>query len=159
VFSMVTDRLQPTGHEADILGDDVTRTRILVADDHPAVLERMAEMLAAKYEVVGEARDGKSLLELAEQLHPDVLVIDISMPALSGIEAAQQLKQKGTKAIIVFLTVHDDPDFVRAALAAGATGYVTKSRMATDLLPAVEEALAGRRFISPSLVVEDPAGS
>jgi DNA-binding NarL/FixJ family response regulator len=113
----------------------------------------------AKYGVVGEARDGKSLLELAEHLHPDVLVVDISMRVISGIEAAQQLKREGTKAIIVFLTVHDDPDFVHAALAAGASGYITKSRMATDLPPAIEEALAGRRFISPSLDAEDPAGS
>ena len=133
----------------------MTRTRILVADDHPAFLERVAEMLAAMYEVVGEARDGKSLLESAMQLQPDVLVIDISMPILSGIEAAQKLKEMGTKAKIVFLTVHDDPDFALAALAAGASGYVTKSRMSMDLVRAVEEALAGRCFISPSLNMED----
>ncbi len=111
-------------------------------------------MLKARYDVVGEARDGKSLLESSAQLDPDVLVIDISMPILNGIEAAQLLQQKGTRAKIVFLTVHDDPDFASAALAAGAFGYVTKSRMATDLLFAVEEALAGRRFISPLLNLE-----
>ena len=70
------------------------------------------------------------------------------MPVLSGLEASQQLKKQGTKAIIVFLTVHDDPDFVLAALAAGGSAYVIKSRMATDLLPAIAEALAGRQFIS-----------
>lgn len=142
-------------HEADIQRNRVTRTRILVADDHPAVLEIVVEVLSATFEVVGEARDGKSLLELAAQLHPDVLVIDISMPIVSGIEAAQKLKDEGTKAKIVFLTVHDDPDFARAALAAGASGYVIKSRMSLDLLHAVEEALAGRRFVSPSLNMEE----
>lgn len=108
-------------------------------------------MLKATYDVVGEARDGKSLLELAAQLEPDVLVIDISMPILSGIEAAQKLKAEGTRAKIVFLTVHDDPDFAHAALEAGASGYVTKSRMATDLRRAIEEALVDRCFVSPLL--------
>jgi DNA-binding NarL/FixJ family response regulator len=95
------------------------------------------------------------LIEAVARLHPDILVIDISMPVLSGIEAAQQLKQSGTDAKIVFLTIHEDPDFVQAALAAGASGYVVKSRLATDLLLAIRAALAGGRFVSPSLSTPD----
>jgi DNA-binding NarL/FixJ family response regulator len=125
--------------------------RALLADDHPAVLNKVASLLASTCEVVGKVADGSALLEAAARLQPDILVIDISMPVLSGIEAARQLKTSGARAKIVFLTVHEDPDFVQAALAAGACGYVIKSRLATDLLRAVEEALAGRRYISPSL--------
>lgn len=112
-------------------------------------------MLKAAYDVVGEARDGKSLLELTAQLKPEVLVIDISMPILNGIEVAQKLKAEGTMAKIVFLTVHDDLDFARAAMAAGALGYVTKSRMAKDLCRAIEDALTDRPFVSPLLNSKD----
>jgi DNA-binding NarL/FixJ family response regulator len=82
-------------------------------------------------------------------LQPDVIITDISMPILSGIEAAKQLKESGSRAKVVFLTVHSDPDVVRACLNAGASGYVVKPRMDTDLVPAVREALAGRIFLSP----------
>jgi DNA-binding NarL/FixJ family response regulator len=84
-------------------------------------------------------------------LKPDVIVTDISMPVLNGIEAANQLNEAGCTSKIIFLTVHSDPDFVRTCLATGAFGYVVKSRVATDLLPAIHEALAGRLFISPSI--------
>lgn len=84
-------------------------------------------------------------------LKPDVIVTDISMPVLNGIEAANQLNEAGCTSKIIFLTVHSDPDFVRTCLATGAFGYVVKSRVATDLLPAIHEALAGRLFISPSV--------
>jgi DNA-binding NarL/FixJ family response regulator len=83
-------------------------------------------------------------------LQPDVIITDISMPILNGIEAAKQLKESGSPAKVVFLTVHSDPDFVRACLNAGASGYLVKLRMATDLLPAIREALAGRIFLSPT---------
>ena len=84
-------------------------------------------------------------------LKPDVIVTDISMPILNGIEAANQLNDSGCTAKIIFLTVHSDPDFVRACLATGAFGYVVKSRITMDLLPAIQEALAGRIFVSPPL--------
>jgi len=125
--------------------------RVLLADDHPAVLDKVASLLVSTCEIVGKVGDGAALLEAADRLQPDILLVDISMPVLNGIEAAQQLKRSGTKAKIVFLTVHDDPDFVEAALAAGACGYVIKSRLATDLICAVQAALADRCFISPSL--------
>ncbi len=96
------------------------------------------------------------MLEAEADLQPDIMIIDISMPLLNGIEAARQLKQSGSEAKIIILTVHEDPDFVRAAVAAGVSGYVIKSRMATDLVSAVREVLKGRRFLSPSLPNNDP---
>ncbi len=128
---------------------------MLLADDHTAMLDRVRRLLEKDYEVVGAVRDGQAALDAVEELDPDVLVLDISMPVLSGIEAATRLKQAGSKAKIVFLTVHDDPDFVREALAAGALGYVVKPRLASDLPMAVKEAIAGRSFVSPTVAVDD----
>jgi DNA-binding NarL/FixJ family response regulator len=112
--------------------------------------DRAVRLLEPEFEVVGAVGDGYALLEAASQTKPDVCVIDISMPVLSGIRAAAQLKESGSTAKIIFLTVHEDPDFVQAALDAGASGYVLKSRMASDLLTAIKGVLAGRLFISPS---------
>ena len=109
----------------------------------------VASMLVPTCEVVGSVRDGQSLFNVASQLKPDVIVTDISMPISSGIEASKQLSQAGCAAKIIFLTVHSDADFVQACLATGALGYVLKSRIMSDLLPAIQETLAGRVFISP----------
>jgi DNA-binding NarL/FixJ family response regulator len=125
----------------------------LLADDHADVLAIEARILAPEFDVVKTVGDGRALLEEAARLRPDALVIDISMPVMNGIEAALQLQATGSPARIVFLTVHDDPDYVRAARAAGALGYVVKCRLASDLLPALREALAGRPFVSPSIVL------
>jgi DNA-binding NarL/FixJ family response regulator len=102
-------------------------------------------------QVVGSMPDGRSLYQAAMSLKPDIIVTDISMPILNGIEAANQLNESGCPSKIIFLTVHSDPDFVRTCLATGAFGYVVKARVTTDLLPAIHEALAGRIFISPPL--------
>lgn len=130
--------------------------RVLLADDHPAVLEKVAELLQSTCEVVGRVVDGRSLLEAAARQQPDVIILDISMPVMNGIEAAGHLTREQSRAKIVFLTVHDDPDFLKAVLATGASGYVLKSRMATDLVLAIREALAGNRFISHSQAGEQP---
>ena len=127
------------------------RTRILLADDHPDLLKTVERQLEPEFEVVGMVLDGQLLLEEATRLKPDVIVSDISMPLLNGIEAADQLKESGCQSRIVFLTVHSDPDFVGVCLAAGALGYVVKSRMMTELVPAIREALAGHIFISNHL--------
>ena len=127
------------------------KVRVLLADDHPLLLKVVVSLLEPTFEVVGRVEDGKSLFESAMKLQPDVIVTDISMPILNGIEAANKLKVSGCRSKIVFLTVHSDPDFVRACLATGALGYVAKSRMVSDLLSAIREALAGRIFISPPL--------
>jgi DNA-binding NarL/FixJ family response regulator len=126
----------------------------LLADDHEDFLAVAARLLAEEFEVVNKVGDGQALLGEAARLEPDVLVLDISMPVLSGIEAARRLQAAGCRARIIFLTVHDDPDYVRAAFAAGALGYVVKCRLASDLLFALREVLAGRSFVSPSISLE-----
>ena len=133
----------------------LSRTRVLLADDHEAMLDQVKGLLEKEFQVVGTARDGQAALDAVAELNPDVLILDISMPVLSGMQAAVQLKQKKSEVRIVFLTVHDDLDFAREALATGALGYVTKPRMATDLLVAIKEVLAGRSFVSPSIPLED----
>ena len=125
------------------------RIRVLLADDHEAMLDRVARLLEAECNVVGTATDGQQALEAAQDLKPDVLVLDISMPVMNGIETAHRLKEAGAEARIVFLTVHDDPDFAKEALEAGALGYVIKSRIASDLMIAINEVCAGRSFVSP----------
>lgn len=105
-------------------------------------------MLEPEFEVVGAVGDGSALVEAASKTKPDVCVIDISMPIISGIEAATRLKASGSTAKIIFLTVHEDPDFVQAALETGALGYVLKSRMASDLRAAVKGVMGGQVFIS-----------
>jgi DNA-binding NarL/FixJ family response regulator len=115
------------------------------------MLERVARLLKTECDVVGTATDGQQALLAAYDLNPDVLVLDISMPVMNGIEMAHQLKREGIEIRIVFLTVHDDPDFAREALEAGALGYVIKPRIASDLLAAIKEVHAGRSFLSPSL--------
>ena len=107
-------------------------------------------LLEPEFEVVGAVEDGLALLEAAARMKPDVCVLDISMPRVSGIEAATQLREREPGVKVVFLTVHEDPDFVRAALATDALGYVVKSRMASDLGPAIRASLAERLFVSPS---------
>ncbi len=125
------------------------RIRVLLADDHEAMLERVAGLLRTECDVVGTVTDGQQALEAARELKPDVLVLDISMPVMNGIETAHRLQEAGNPARIVFLTVHDDADFAREALAAGALGYVIKSRITLDLMAAINEAHAGRTFVWP----------
>ncbi len=122
------------------------RIRVLLADDHEAMLDRVARLLATECNVVGTATDGQQALDAARELKPDVLVLDISMPVMNGIETAHRLKEAGAETHIVFLTVHDDPDFAREALVAGALGYVIKQRIGSDLVTAIKKAHAGRLF-------------
>jgi len=125
--------------------------RVLLADDHHDFLAVVARLLEPEFEVVAMVDDGQALLDEAARLEPDVVVLDISMPVLNGIEAARRLKAGGSKAIIVFLTVHEDPDYLRAALAAGGDGYVVKGRLACDLPLALRAALAGGVFVPRSI--------
>ena len=125
------------------------RPRILIADDNQPILERVKELLDPIYNVVGAVSSGTALVEHANKLRPDLIVLDISMPGMTGIEAAHELKESGSSAKVVFLTVHERIEFVQACLAEGALGYVIKSRLHVDLLQAILEALSGHRFISP----------
>jgi len=111
----------------------VVRVRVLLADDHAEFLSVAARLLGSNYDVVAAVGDGQAALDESARLAPDVLVLDISMPVLSGIEAARRLTAAGSAAKIVFLTVNRDVDSVRAALAAGALGYVIKDRLVADL--------------------------
>lgn len=126
------------------------RPRILLADDHQLVLQRVKTLLQTVFNVVGAARDGREMVSEALRLRPDVIVADISMPGLSGIEAAHQLRQRGSTAKLVFLTIHLEDEFLDACLAEGALGYVVKAHLKTDLIPAINAALCGRSFISPT---------
>jgi len=123
--------------------------RVLLADDHPGLLQQVRTLLNPDVNVVGCVYDGAGLVEEALKLRPDVIVTDISMPKLNGIEAVRRLKHAGCSSRVVFLTVHSAPDIVRTALETDAFGYVLKASIATDLLFAIQEATAGRAFISP----------
>lgn len=129
----------------------MSKIKVLLADDHPNFLRSVGSLLEPTYDVVGSVADGQALFEAAKKLKPDVIVSDISMPILNGVEAANKLRESGCMSRLVFLSIHSDADFVRACLATGAYGYVVKPRMAIDLLPAIREAIAGRIFISPHL--------
>lgn len=124
------------------------RRRILLADDHPLMLERVAKFLQSTFDVVGVAHNGLEMVDEAIRLKPDIIVADISMPGLDGIEAAHRLHEMGVGASVVFLTIHESPEFVEACLAEGALGYVVKSRVKTDLIPAINAALSGQCFVS-----------
>lgn len=124
----------------------MARARILVADDHEGIRKTIVRLLKRQFEVVDAVGDGTTFLEAVDRLKPDVCVLDISMPKMSGIELAQRIKRSNSNIRIVFLTLHDDFDFRAAALATGAEGYVVKGRMGGDLLFAVNEVLAGRTF-------------
>ena len=129
----------------------MTRMRVLLADDHPLLLERVAALLRSSFDVVGTACNGEELISEAMRLHPDVIVADITMPVFTGIEAAHQLREAGSRAKFVFLTVHPEDDFVQACQAEGALGYVVKSHMRTDLVPAINAALSGQSYVSQSV--------
>jgi DNA-binding NarL/FixJ family response regulator len=127
---------------------------VLLADDNETTIERVQLLLRREFEVVGAVANGEALLEAAARIRPDVIVSDISMPLLDGLEAARRLKQQCTAAKIVFLTVYRDPELLEAALDAGVLGYVLKTRLHLDLIPAIRLALAGRQFVSPSVAQE-----
>lgn len=127
------------------------RPRILIADDHRAMLDTLVRMLARDYDVVAAVMDGVAVVTRAEQLEPDLLVIDIAMPGLNGIAAASRLKERGSTAKVVFVTNMRDREFVEESLVLGDIGFVVKDRLVADLLPAVRQVLAGHPFISPTL--------
>jgi DNA-binding NarL/FixJ family response regulator len=127
------------------------RIRILLADDHEAVLNTVSRMLSREFDIVGTASDGQMLLDETERLQPEILITDISMPLVNGIEAVRRLKEAGSQVKVVFLTIHDDADYAREATAAGALGYVVKSRMTSDLVEAIKAVHAGEKFISPTV--------
>ena len=123
--------------------------RVLLVDDNEAVLARTAAVLTPGCIIVGSAKDGPTAIKAAASLQPEVIVLDISMPGMTGLEVASLLRKAQSTAAVVFLTVHDEEEFVQAAKAVGGVGYVIKPRIASDLMKAVREAKAGRPFVSP----------
>ena len=124
-----------------------SRPRIVVADDHPQMLDEVSRLLQEEFDVVATVPDGTTTLKVVQDLKPDVVVLDVMMPGLSGIQTAQQLRCMDQPPRIVYLSIQNDPEYVEAATAMGAS-YVAKSRMRPDLLIAIKEALAGRIFLS-----------
>jgi DNA-binding NarL/FixJ family response regulator len=132
----------------------MTKPRILIADDHQILAEGLRGLLEPEFEVVGVVADGRELVAAARKHRPDVIVADVTMPALNGIEAAAQLRDMGVQAKVVFLTMHHDVAYARRALEAGAAGFVLKHSAASELVTAVREALRGQTYVTPLIAGE-----
>jgi DNA-binding NarL/FixJ family response regulator len=131
------------------------RVRVLLADDHNILAEGLRSLLAREYDVVGIVQDGRELLAEAPKLNPQVIVLDIGMPLLNGLDAAEQLRSILPDVKLVFLTMKDDPNLAAAALNLGAVGYVLKHAAASELLKAVSEVLQGRAYVTAKLRAEN----
>lgn len=127
------------------------RARVLLADDHRIVAEGLRGLLEQDFELVGIVEDGRALLDAVEKLKPDVVVADVSMPLLNGIEAVRQLKKKHRNLAVVMLTMHLDVNYAASAFEAGASGYVLKHSAPSELITAIDSALKGRTYITPLL--------
>ena len=125
------------------------RPRILLADDNNEFLAAEIDLLSPHFELVGTASDGESLVSEAQRLKPDVIVVDVTMPVMNGIVAAHKLKASGSTVKIVFLTINNGEEYVKACLATGAQGYVWKSRMKSHLIPAIHAAIEDLSYVSP----------
>ena len=125
------------------------KPRVLLADDHKIVIEGLKNLLSDEFEIVGTVEDGRALVEKASTLYPDVIVADISMPQLNGIEAARQIKKTDKNIKIVFLTMHPDATYAANAFEAGASGFVLKHSASSELIRAIHEAIKGRTYVTP----------
>ena len=130
------------------------RPRLLIADDHTLLLDGFRLMLEPEFEIVGAVEDGRALLSAAVELKPDLILLDISMPLLNGIDAASQLRKLVPTAKLIFVTMHADPDFVMEAFRAGAAGYLLKSSAAAELVNAIREVVKGHHYMSPLVARE-----
>jgi len=132
--------------------------RILLADDHTILLEAFRKLLTPTFEIVGAVSNGRALLEAAKKLKPDVVVLDISMPGLNGIEVCRQLQPRLPDTRWVFLTVNEDPDLAAEAILLGASGFLLKNSAASELFSAIQQALEGRCYVTPLLTKGQPMG-
>ena len=132
----------------------MSKPRVLLADDHRILAEGLRGLLEPEFEVVGVVADGRELVAAARELRPDVVVADITMPSLNGIEAAVQLRHLGIEARVVFLTMHRDVAYARRAMEAGAAGFVLKHSAASEIVTAVREALRGQTYVTPMIAGE-----
>lgn len=136
----------------------MTQPRILIADDHVLLLEAFKALLAPDFDVVGTVTDGRMLVEEFNRLHPDVVILDIAMPLLNGLDAGRQLKAQRRSVKLIYLTMNPDPDVAGEALRLGASGYVLKTSAAHELKQAIREALRGCSYITP-LIAGEAVGS
>jgi DNA-binding NarL/FixJ family response regulator len=125
------------------------RPRVLLADDHRLLREAFAQLLSPSCEIVGAVADGRALLAAAKELQPDVVVLDIAMPVLNGLDAARQLKRSQPDIKVIFLTVSEDPDLAAEALRSGASAFLLKNSAATELFQAIRDAVEGRSYVTP----------
>jgi DNA-binding NarL/FixJ family response regulator len=125
------------------------RPRVLLADDHRFLREAISQLLEPQCHVVGAVADGRALLEAAKELRPDVVVLDIAMPNLNGLDAARQLKRLMPTVKVIFLTVSEDPDLAAEAFRVGASGFLLKNSAASELFQAIQEVLQGRSYVTP----------
>ena len=132
----------------------MTRARLLFADDHRIVAEGLKSILAGQFDLIGVVEDGRKMVEAARTLKPDLIVADITMPLLNGIEALEVLRKEGLDIPVVFLTMHRETEYASLALEAGAAGYVLKHAAPEELVQAVRVALEGGTYVSPSLAAE-----
>lgn len=153
-----------SGRSLPLIGGPAVPRRVLVADDNQGVCDQVSRVLGDALQIVGVAHNGRAAVQLAASLCPDLIMLDISMPVMDGIQAARQLLAADPQTRIIFLTASEEPEMARLCLGLGAVGYVAKSRMARDLLLAVEHVMEGRSFVSCSVLssreapVETPTG-
>ncbi len=132
-----------------------TRPRVLIADDHVVFAESLRLLLEKHYEVVGTAKDGRALVREALRLTPDLIIVDVGMPLLNGLDAAERVRQQLPKVKLIFLTMQDNPNLAAAALELGSAGFVLKHSAGSELLKAIEQVLHGKRYVTPKLRSED----
>ena len=130
------------------------RPRVLLADDHIILLDAFRKLLEPECEVVGSVTDGRALLEVGPTLNPDIIVLDIAMPLLNGLDAGRQLRQRLPNVKLIFLTVNEDPELAAEAFRIGASGYLLKNSAASELFHAIREALKGRVYVTPLVAKE-----
>jgi DNA-binding NarL/FixJ family response regulator len=159
-----TDVHQPRPHQApnavcdlaalNLEGEVVPKTTILLADDNSSVLVHVSKMLDKEksYKVIGAISDGATVVRESLHLRPDLIILDISLGEVSGIDLARQLRDSGCNAKIIFLTVHEDTDYMNAAMGAGGSAYIVKSRLSLDLFPAINAVLSNKVFVSLSML-------
>jgi DNA-binding NarL/FixJ family response regulator len=125
--------------------------RVILADDHTLIAEALHQLIAPQFDVVATVADGRALLESAAALKPDVVVVDIAMPLLNGLEAGRRIKQKMPSVKLIFLTMNEDPELAVEAMGLGASGYVLKTSVALELLQAMQAALRGKFYVTPQI--------
>jgi DNA-binding NarL/FixJ family response regulator len=129
----------------------VATIRVLLVDDNGEMLTDLRDELSAEFEIAGTADSGEEAIREVVRLDPDVIVLDITMPVMNGLQVASSLRDMHRRTKILFLTIHEEPEYISAAFSVGACGYVTKRRLASDLALAIREVSVGRNFLSPSL--------